>query len=226
MNPLSQEELRNRLTALDTPSIADAMDSIGLCGGLLGIQCQVPDHIVAGPAFTVMYRPFSRNVEEFHNAGNYIDQVRRGDVIVVDNEGRHDCTSWGDILTETALLKGVAGTVIHGAARDIGEIRRMNYPLFSTAIHMVSGKNRVRISAVQEPIRVGEVTINPGDWIVADCSGALVVPASLVEDVLQRAERIDRTEQIIRQAVRAGTPLETARARYRYDRPWEEAATA
>jgi regulator of RNase E activity RraA len=227
MNTPSQDELRQRLAALDTPSIADAMDSLDLYGALLGIHSRAPaKRTVAGPAFTVAYRPFSRKSGEFHNAGNYIDRVGRGDMIVVDNEGRYDCTVWGDILTETALFKGIAGTVIYGAARDLEEVKRLSYPLFSTAIHMVSGKNRVKVTAIQAPIQIGTVTVNPGDWIVADCNGALVVPADRIADVVLRAELIDHTEQRIRSAVHNGMALEEARAHYRYDRPWEEAVSS
>ncbi|MDK2123095.1 RraA family protein [Parachitinimonas caeni] len=227
MNQFSQDALRHRLMLLDTPSLADAMDHIGIYGALQGIQCQISgQQTVAGPAFTAMFRSFSRGGDTYQDPISYIDQVRRGDMIVIDNEGRRDCTSWGDLLTEAALQKDIMGTVIHGAVRDISEIRRMGYPLFSTAIHMVGGRNRVRLTALQVPIRVGEVFINPGDWIVADSNGVLAIPASHVEDIVQRAERIDRVDQRIRQAVREGVPLEVARLRYRYEQPWDSSVGA
>ncbi|MDE1713463.1 RraA family protein [Chromobacterium amazonense] len=222
-----QNTLRQRLQALDTPSIADAMDSLGLYGPLPGIVSRAPgQHTIAGPAFTVRYQSFERQAGEFHNAGNYIDEVAAGEVILVDNQGRADCTVWGDILTEMALRKGIAGTLIHGAARDIGEIQRQGYPLFSAAVFMYSGKNRVRLSEKRVALQIGPTEVQPGDWIVADSSGALAIPAAQVEEVLQRAERIDATERKIRAALRDGVPLEQARAAYRYDRPWEEATPA
>jgi regulator of RNase E activity RraA len=223
---ITQHELRQRLEALDTPSIADAMDSLDLYGPLQGIHNQVPGQkTIAGPAFTVFYRPFERNPGEFHNAGNYIDLVGEGEVIVVDNQGRCDCTVWGDILTEVALRNRICGTVIYGAARDIGEVQRVGYPLFSAAKFMYSGKNRVRAVDNQIPIKIGDVTVRPGDWIVADSSGALVIPLAQVEEVVRRAESIENTEQKIRASVRNGMGLEQARAMHRYDRPWETAAT-
>lgn len=223
MSVLSQEELQHRLAALDTPSIADALDSIAIHGALLGIQSRLPgQRTVAGQAFTVSYRPFVRNSDEFHNAGNYIDRVSAGEMIIIDNEGRGDCTVWGDILTEMALSKHIGGTVIHGAARDLGEVQRLHYPLFSTAIHMVSGKNRVKVTATQTPLQIGDVTVKPGDWIIADSSGVIAIPLNHIDDVLSRAERISNTEQCIRSAIRTGMNLEDARAHYGYDRPWEE----
>jgi len=222
-----QNTLCQRLEALDTPSIADAMDSMGLYGPLPGLICHVPDmRTIAGPAFTVRYEAFERQEGKFYNAGNYIDEVTAGEIILVDNQGRNDCTVWGDILTEIALRKGIAGTLIHGAARDIGEIRSQGYPLFSAAVFMYSGKNRVRLSEKRIELQIGSTRIRPGDWIVADSSGALAIPVEQVEELLQRAEQVSATEQNIRIAVRNGLSLEQARATYRYDRPWTGMASA
>lgn len=217
--------LRRRLEALDTPSIADAMDSLELYGPLPGLICRIPKaHTIAGPAFTVRYESFDRQKGEFHKAGSYIDEVNAGEIILVDNQGRNDCTVWGDIMTEIAVRKGVIGTLIHGAARDISEIQGQNYPLFSTATFMYSGKNRVRLSEKCIELQIGPTKIKPSDWIVADSSGALAIPAGRIEELLHRAEQVSATEQNIRTAVRNGMPLEQARAIYRYDRPWEGTA--
>lgn len=221
-----QFKLSERLVALDTPSVADAMDSLGLYGPLPGITSRNPgQRTIAGPAFTLRYQSFERKNGEYHNAGNYIDEVGPGEIILVDNQGRADCTVWGDILTETALRRGVAGTVVHGAARDIGEIQRQGYSLFSAAVFMYSGKNRVRLVEKRVPVEIGSTRVHPGDWIVADSSGALAIPAAAISQVVRRAEQIDSTEQRIRSALRDDVPLEKARSIHRYDRPWEEATS-
>jgi regulator of RNase E activity RraA len=218
------DSLRARFARLDTPAVSDALDSLGITGALAGIQARVPGVVTAGPAFTVQYRGFERAKGEFHNAGTYIDDVPAGSVILIDNEGNTSCTNWGGLLTTMAKLKGIAGTVIHGAARDLAEVRHLNYPLFSRAITMVSGKNRVKITGLQVPVEVEGVRVEPGDWIVADDNGALAIPAARVVEVLERAEATDLTESRIREAIREGTPLAEARERFGYREPWKAGA--
>jgi regulator of RNase E activity RraA len=213
-------ELQLRFSKLDTPAISDAMDSLGLYGALQGIVTRVPGVVLAGPVFTVQYHNLDRDGSTFHNAGNYIDEVPNEHVILVDNQGRSDCTNWGGILTEMAQIKGIAGSVVYGAARDISEIRVMSYPLFSTAVNMVSGKNRVHVTALRQDVEVGDVTVKNGDWLMGDDNGVLVIPADRLSDVLFRAENVERTEKHIREAIRSGMPLVEARKRFRYDQPW------
>lgn len=155
------------------------------------------------------------------NAGNYIDQIPAGAIIVVDNGGRMDCTSWGNILTTKALKKQIAGSVIYGSARDIADIRQMDYPLFASNIYMVSGKNRARVKAVQCTLDIHGVTVCPGDWVFGDDNGVLVIPEEQLEEVIRRAENVEITERQIIRAINAGTSLDVARQQLGYDVPWE-----
>jgi regulator of RNase E activity RraA len=228
MTPQEQEtaHLRERFVRLDTPAVSDALDSLGIPGALAGIQARVAGVVTAGPAFTVRYRAFERSVGEFHNAGNYIDQVPAGSVILIDNEASTTCTNWGGLLTVMARLKGISGTVINGSARDLAEVRHLNYPLFSVAVTMVSAKNRARVTGLQVPVVVGTVEVTPGDWLVGDDNGVLAIPAARVVEVLERAEAIDRTESRIREAIKGGMSLVEARGALGYDRPWDERKAA
>ena len=223
MSPSESEinSLRERFARLDTPAVSDALDSLGIPGVLAGIQARVSGMVTAGPAFTVQYRPFERTGGEFHGAGNYIDQVPAGSVIVIDNEGSTTCTNWGGLLTVMAQLKGIAGTVIHGSARDLAEVRHLNYALFTRAVTMVSAKNRAKVTGLQVPVHIEGVQVLPGDWVVADDNGALVIPADKVLEVLERAEAIDRTESRIRDAIQGGMPLVEARKQFGYAEPWK-----
>ncbi len=226
MDATAQEIWAERLLRLDTASVSDAIDSLGVGAGagLPNLASRVPGARLAGPAFTVTYERFTTEKGQFHNAGTYIDQMPAGHVVLIDNHGQTDCTNWGNILTEMARLKGIAGTVVNGAARDIAEIRALGYPLFSAAVFMVSGKNRVRVTAVQQPVLVQGVLVNPGDWLFGDDNGVVAIPAAEIATVIARAEAVDATETRIRQAIRDGMALEEARRRFRYDRPWDAAA--
>ena len=218
--------LRERLAALDTAALSDAMDSLRTppCD-LPGIRPRTPGTVAFGPAFTVRYAPVE-DTAVFLNAANYIDEVPEGAVVVVDNGGSTMCTNWGSLLTTVAASRGVAGTVVHGSVRDVRESREAGYPLFSTGVTMVSGKNRVALDAVGVTVDVAGTPVAPGDLVFADDNGALRIPAYLVEEVVRRAEAVERTERRIRDAVAAGSRLDAARARYGYARPWEDGAGA
>jgi regulator of RNase E activity RraA len=215
-------EVIARLAECDTAAVSDALDSLGVPGVLAGIAARVPGVRACGTAFTVTYRPVSDDGPPFRNAANYLDDVPAGSVVVVDNGGSTCCTNWGSLLTAVALARGVRGTILHGSARDVGEIRAAGYPLFSTGVTMVSGKNRVELDAVGRVIDVHGIAVRPGDVVLADDNGALVVPAELAEEVLRRATRVDATERNIAAAVRNGQRLDQARKLFGYSTPWQD----
>ena len=148
--------------------------------------------------------------------GDYIDDVPRGYVVVLDNRGRTDCTVWGGILSYVAKRRGIEGTVIDGVCRDVDDILRLRYPVFSRGFFMRTGKGRVRMDAVNVPVTVGGVLVRPGDVIVADSSGVVVVPRERAEEVLSIAEEIHEAEENIVKAVDGGLSLGEARKKYRY----------
>lgn len=216
--------LRERLAGLDTAALSDAMDGLRTPPCVLaGIRPRTPGTVAFGPAFTVRYTA-AKDAAAFRNAANYIDEVPAGAVVVVDNGGSTVCTNWGSLLTSVAASRGIAGTVVHGSVRDVRESRDAGYPLFSTGVTMVSGKNRVVLDAVGVAVDVAGTEVAPGDLVFADDNGAVRIPADLVEEVVRRAEAVERTERRIRDAVADGSRLDAARERFGYARPWEDGA--
>ncbi|WP_211786360.1 isocitrate/isopropylmalate family dehydrogenase [Kitasatospora viridis] len=218
----SPEDVLDRLARLDTASVSDALDSLGIGGVLAGIAPRVPGARAAGRAFTVTYQPVDPAAQGFRNAADYLDDVPEGSFVLVDNAGSTRCTNWGSLLTKLAQRRGVRGTALHGSARDIAEIRAAGYPLFSTGATMVSGKNRVELAATGRDVVIDGVTVRPGDLLIADDNGVLVVPAEHAAEVADRAERVERTEGAIAEAVDAGLRLDEARRRYGYAKPWDD----
>jgi len=159
--------------SLSTPTISDALDLLLLNGGCLGLRPVVLGHKIAGPAFTARYIPGGIDRT---GAGDFLDDVPAGSVVVIDNGGRTYCTVWGDLMTRLAKRNGLAGTVIDGVCRDVDLIRELQYPIFTRGAFMVTGKGRMQLASVQETVSVGEQAVQPGDLIVADDSGVLVVP--------------------------------------------------
>ncbi|MCL9685209.1 isocitrate/isopropylmalate family dehydrogenase [Legionella maioricensis] len=217
---LNMIEQLQKLRSFSSAEISDALDSCGVEGALLDIKPLLQGMKLIGPAYTVQYKPNEEKTSTFKNAANYIDSIPAKSVIVIDNNGRSDCTVWGDILTQVALQKDIAGTVVYGAVRDVDAIRTTKYPVFSTAVYMRSGKNRTHKTNEQCPLIINKVTIYPGDIIFADDNGVLVIPQHLVLEIINKADAIKLTENNIKAAIKSGSTLEQARTDYRYDQPW------
>lgn len=215
-----EPELFKQLNALSTTEVSDAMDSCGVEGALLAIKPLFSDRKLIGRAYTIEYSIYEKKPDRFNMAANYIDDVPEQAVILIDNKGRDDCTIWGDILTQVAIHKNIAGTVVHGAIRDVECIAKSKYPVYCTATSMRSGKNRVYKSGEQCPLLIEGITIHPGDIVFADDNGVLIIPSRLLNEIVTRATRINETEKKILAAVKEGSTLEQARIKYRYDQPW------
>jgi len=199
--------------SFSTSTISDALDKFGIGGGCKGITPAIPKVKMVGTAYTVRYIPVGAVKG---TVGDYIDDVLPGDVVVLDNNSRTDCTVWGDILTVTAKMKGISGTVIDGVCRDVPTILEEKYPIFSRGRFMMTGKERVMVEATQVIVSIGEVQVKPGDILVGDDSGVVVVPQEMAEKVLEAAMVIDEAEKCIVQAVREGFSLTEARTKFGY----------
>ncbi len=215
-------KFNQRLEKLSTAEVSDALDACSIEGALLNIKAIKAGTKLIGSAYTIEYSLYEEKPEHFQGAADYIDSVPSEAIIVIDNKGRTDCTTWGNILTDVALQKKIAGTLVHGAVRDVESIRASNYPLFCSAVYMRSGKNRVYKSGELCPLTINGVVINPGDIIFADDNGALVIPKDFLEEVLSKAERIKVAEKKIVAAVKKGSSLSQARKDCHYDKPWIE----
>ncbi|HEX4222635.1 MAG TPA: RraA family protein [Pseudonocardiaceae bacterium] len=207
------EALLDRLRALPTAAISDALDREGIAGTLAGIAPLANEFRAVGPAFTVRYSPVGASGG---TVGDFLDDVPPGSVVVIDNDGRQDVTVWGGIMTEVAAIRGLAGTVINGVCRDISTSLNQNYPLFSRGRFMRTGKDRVRVAAVGERLKVSGVDIHPGTIVCADADGAIAVPAAVAERVTEIAEGIERLEDEIVACVRGGATLRAARTTFGY----------
>ncbi|MDR6559466.1 regulator of RNase E activity RraA [Arthrobacter pascens] len=214
-------DISARLKAIPTASISDAMDSLGIHGTLHGLAPLTYDFRIGGPAFTVQYEPAG---SERGSVGDFLDDVPPGAVVLIDNHARTDVTVWGGIMTEIAAARGIGGTVINGVCRDLNAALRQNYPLFSRGRFMRTGKDRVRLVAVNVPVTINDVEISPLDIICGDADGALAVPAARAEQIAEIAERIEDVEARIIEAVKAGSTLVQARADLGYhDLQWRKA---
>ena len=148
--------------------------------------------------------------------GDFIDTMLPGDVAVLDNGGRIDCTVWGGILSQIAAHRKIAGTVIYGVCRDTAEADTAGYPLYASGRFMRTGKDRVQVQSYGEVVSLGDVRVAQGDLIVADHDGVVVVPAAQAQAVVERALMTRELEDKILKAALAGEKLSDARKKYGY----------
>ena len=202
-----------RASKLDCATLSDALDKLGIAGQCQRILPRDDSFCMAGRAWTLLYGPAGKPAG---TVGDYIDDVPPGSVIVLDNGGRDNATVWGDILTEIAHRRGIAGTLIDGICRDVALCRQLGYPVFSKGHWMRTGKDRVQVEAIGVPVTIGEARVAPGDIVRGDADGVVVIPQAHEAEVLDTAEAIEAAEDRIRQAVRGGMRLDEARKLHKY----------
>jgi len=207
-------ELINLFNGLDTAGVSDALDKVGIHGQAIGIMPLVNyTNVIIGPAFTVKYVPAGIPAG---TVGDYIDDVKPGDVVVIDNGGCTDCTVWGDILTQYAGIRKIAGTVIDGVCRDVNKAIGDNYPLFTAGRFMRTGKDRVEVESVNTTVSIGSVRVSAQDIVVADASGVVIVPRKHAREVAKIAHEIETVEAAIRVSIGNGDSIKEAREKLGY----------
>jgi 3-hexulose-6-phosphate synthase/6-phospho-3-hexuloisomerase len=192
------EEIRDLLSGVSTPNISDAMHRKGAMQGILSICGDVR---MEGKAVTVQTfaGDWAKPVEA-------IDLAGRGDVIVINNDGGVHVAPWGELATRSCMGKGVSGVVIDGAVRDVDDIRRLNYPLFARAVVPNAGEPKGFGEINAEILCCGQV-VRPGDWIVGDMNGVVVIPRERVYEVARRAREVQKNEERIREEISRGGTL-------------------
>lgn len=204
--------MRERFAAIYTAALADVLDDRGLREQVLPpeIRGLAPGTRLAGQAFTVEGRPADH--------GDWDGSIRKtlamlGSVpshhvaVYQCNHGR--AAHFGELSATSLLARGVAGCVIDGGCRDTRFILGEGFPVFARHVTPEDCTWRWEVVAMQEPITIGTVVVRPGDWVVGDDDGVVVVPQDVAAEVLAEAEEKVGTESAIRAAVREGmTPLE------------------
>jgi len=211
---LEDKELVALFEGLDTPGVSDALDKLGLPGQCLGVApLDNYSKVIVGPAFTVQY--VSASVPP-GTVGDFIEDVAPGDVVVIDNGGRTDCTVWGDIMTQYAGTRQIAATVIDGVCRDVNKALGDGYPIFSKGRFMRTGKDRVQVQSVNQPVSIGTARVCARDIVVADANGVVIVPRARAAEVAACARQIESIEADIRPLISQGKTLKEARAALGY----------
>jgi 4-hydroxy-4-methyl-2-oxoglutarate aldolase len=198
----------DRLARLDTSTVSDALDFLGLTGATVGLYPLWDCPRIVGRASTVQLGPKTGSAPAVHLISPVIDAITSDDRILVIAGGQDGISCWGDILANAAKAKGVRGSVVDGFSRDIEANEAIAYPVYGRGATMVSARNRVVQLAAGTPLQVAGVTVCEGDYVVADRCGTVFVPQGRMAEVLDLAERIEHRQHGMVQAVRAGRSVE------------------
>jgi regulator of RNase E activity RraA len=208
MNTWTDAERARALGELYTGAVADILDEIGLREQCLPADIRpVRDEMkVAGPVYTVRgrSRPADDGTDPRYRQMDMLDGIFDGAVVVVDPGDETKAAHWGELMSHTAKAKGATGVVIAGGVRDTLEILKMGFPCFRRYHSPLTAVYRYDITDFGTPIRLGGVPIVPGDFILGDIDGVLIIPAGAIDEVIERAASIRSREDIVRQALDEG----------------------
>jgi regulator of RNase E activity RraA len=196
-----------RLGALDSCAVSDALDKLGLKGSVTGIHRFTTEQRIAGRVLTVKLDRAEGRSNTRHLCTTAIDAATPGDIIVVEQRTGLDAASWGGNLAIGAKMRKVAGVIVEGPARDIDDCRKIDFPVFARSHTSRTARGRIVEVATNEPITVGDVEVNPGDYAVADGSGVVFIAAGDIARVLDTAEAIVAREEAMAEALREGVPI-------------------
>jgi len=206
-----------RIAPIATSTFANAFDEIKLFHNVMeGISGVAQGVALCGPAITVKLSvgaPGSFSSADFA-VGAMIDAAKRGDVIVIDGAGSRYST-WGGMASYAAKFKGVAGLVVDGAVRDLEEMVAFGFDVFSRHMVPTTGRSRLKVEAINVPVSVGGVLVNPGDIMVGDGTGVIAIPHAQAEAVVQFAEKCQRDDDAAMADMKNGLSFSEAMAKYR-----------
>lgn len=211
ITPSPSHTLVERLRRLDTCAVSDALDKLGLTGCVTGLPPLSSTRRIGGRVHTVKLVEASkvkkREGPPIHLGCTAIEAAEAGEIIVVEQRSGIDCGSWGGILSLGAQLKGIAGVIADGPVRDIDEARQMDFPVFGRSGTARTARGRIAEEATDVAVTIGEVTVNPGDYVLADASAVVFIAAAEIARVLEAAEAIAAREAEFAAALRRGHPI-------------------
>ena len=208
--PMTQATAAERFTLINetlyTAVLGDILDQLGFYHQFLPpeIRPLVPGMRLAGRAMPVLVADvFGPQKKPFGHLTEALDSLQPGDVYLARG-GAQEAAMWGEILTATAQVRGATGAVVHGFHRDTAKVLGQDFPLFSTGAYAQDSSARTIVRDFGVPIEVGGVSVTPGDLVVGDIDGVLVIPRAVEDEVIARALEKASAENVVRAAIENG----------------------
>ncbi len=207
---MSPAALVDRLRRLDSCAICDALDKLGLPPAVSGIAPRTTRARIAGRIVTVKLGPSVAGTQSTRHLGTAaIEDARHGDIIVVEQSTGIDAAGWGGVLSNAAQLKGLGGVIVEGPARDIDEALELEFAVYARSVTCRTARGRVQELATGGPVRVGDVAVSNGDFVLADSSGIVFLPAERATEIVEAADVIAARESAMTRELRAGAAVGT-----------------
>jgi 3-hexulose-6-phosphate synthase/6-phospho-3-hexuloisomerase len=197
--PVKNDRLHGRIRKLGTGPLSDALGKTGAMDH--DMQCRSANARMAGPAFTLRV-----HTADILMVAKALSLCPAAHVLVIDGQGEKNTALWGGLTTAAAYRKGLEGVVIDGAVRDVADIRRSRLPVFARAVVPNAGGAEYA-GEIGASVQCGGVVVAPGDWVVGDDDGIVVVPADRLEEAAATAGRILAAERQIAKQIREGRDI-------------------
>src|SRR5918992_3027197 len=201
---MGREPVIERLAKLDTCAVSDALDSLALRGATWGVGPLWSCPRIVGRAVTMKIKPVGLQQPTQHLGTAPIEAAQPGDIIAIDNAGQLQFSCWGGLLALSAKLKGVSGVVIDGACRDIDEARELEFPVYGRGVVPMTARGRVMQESFNQEIQFAGVQCRPGDLVIADGSGVVIIPRVKEQEVVTAAEAVFQKETEMGAGIRHG----------------------
>jgi 4-hydroxy-4-methyl-2-oxoglutarate aldolase len=203
---MADDPLIARLKALDVCAVSDALDRLKLPASVSGIGPQTLRARIAGRVVTVKFAAGARTGAR-HACTAAVEAGQPGDIVVIEQRTGVVAAGWGGVLSRAARRRGLSGAIVDGPARDIDEALEVGFPVYARSCTARTARGRIYEAETGGPVVIGEITVEPGDYALADSSGVAFIPSAHIEPVLEAAEAIAAREAAMTGEVEAGRPV-------------------
>ncbi len=204
------EDLATILSSLYSAVVSDVLDGLGFRNQALSSQVRplTKTRRVCGRVFTARAVPTTEiPPEPYVLQIAAVDALKGGEVLVVDGQGTCSCSFWGELLTTACLHKGVHGVVMSACTRDMWKINDLAFPIFGIGYHPGDDKGRLEVVEIGQPITIAGVKTKPGDLLLGDEDGVVIIPIEAAADTIRKAGEKASGENLVRDALAAGMPV-------------------
>ena len=208
---MTTEKVNRLKNTLYSGIICDILDQMGYRNQSIhqGIQPLKDETVIFGPAFTsIGSEVYSMPEDPLTAQCKVVDQLSEGEIYILKTRGTYNCAVFGELFATAVKTKKGAGVLLDGLARDVRQLKEMNFPLFYKGTCPKTSKGRCEINECQISVEIEGVTINPGDYIFGDIDGVVVIPKDIVDEVCDRSLVHIEKENAVRDGLLAGDSLE------------------